>query len=278
MTTILSRDAIRIVADDRKPPSPLVRLVRSEAFAAVASPALILVVWELMVRAHLLDFRFFPSPSSVILELFELVQSGQLFVDIGWTVLRVLIGTLLGTIPGLVLGVLLGLSPVVRAFVQPAINALYPIPKIAMFPLVMMIFGIGEASKWIIVAIAVFFQMFFSTLAGVINIEKIYLDVASNFKASRWQTYRTIAVPGALPFIFTGLQLGVGMALIVVVIAENFGTQVGVGYMIWRSWQVFEVRDMYVGLIVVAGLGYCFQLLLQQIQKRVIPWKAQGGT
>jgi len=140
----------------------------------------------------------------------------------------------------------------------------------------MMIFGIGETSKWIIVAVAVFFQMFFSTLAGVVNIDRIYLDVASNFKANRWQTYWTIAMPGALPFIFTGLQLGVGMALIVVIIAENFGTQVGVGFMIWRSWQIFEVRDMYVGLIVVAFLGYCFQLLLQQLQRKVIPWKGQS--
>jgi ABC-type nitrate/sulfonate/bicarbonate transport system permease component len=276
--TVTSAGVVRITAERRERASLALRLVRSEVFAAIASPVLILAAWELLVGVGLLDSRFFPAPSSVVIALFDLIRSGQLFVDIGWTVLRVVIGTLLGAIPGLVFGVLLGLSPIARAFVQPAINALYPIPKIAMFPLVMMIFGIGESSKWIIVAIAVFFQMFFSTLAGVVNIEKIYLDVASNFKASRWQTYRTIAVPGALPFIFTGLQLGLGMALIVVIIAENFGTQVGIGYLIWRSWQVFEVRDMYVGLVVVAALGYGFQLVLQQVQRRVIPWKAQGGT
>jgi ABC-type nitrate/sulfonate/bicarbonate transport system permease component len=276
--TVSSAGVVRITAERKERPSLALRLARSEVFAAIASPVLILTAWELLVGVGLLDSRFFPAPSSVVIALFDLIRSGQLFVDLGWTVLRVVIGTLLGAIPGLVFGVLLGLSPIARAFVQPAINALYPIPKIAMFPLVMMIFGIGETSKWIIVAIAVFFQMFFSTLAGVVNIEKIYLDVASNFKASRWQTYRTIAVPGALPFIFTGLQLGLGMALIVVIIAENFGTQVGIGYLIWRSWQVFEVRDMYVGLVVVAALGYGFQLLLQQVQRRVIPWKAQGGT
>jgi ABC-type nitrate/sulfonate/bicarbonate transport system permease component len=231
-----------------------------------------------VVRIHLLDARFFPAPSSVIVELVLLAQSGQLFIDIGWTLLRVVIGTLLGTIPGVVLGIFLGLSPLVRAFVQPAISALYPVPKIALFPLVMLIFGIGEASKWAIVAVAVFFQVFYSTLAGVVNIDRIYLDVASNFKASRWQTFYSVAIPGALPFIFTGFQLGLGMALIVVVIAENFGTQVGVGFLIWRSWQIFEVRDMYVGLIVVALMGYCFQLLLQRLQKAIIPWKKDGGA
>jgi ABC-type nitrate/sulfonate/bicarbonate transport system permease component len=275
---ITSRDTVRIVADARKAPNLFERALHSELFIAIASPLLILLVWEIVVRIHLLDARFFPAPSSVIGELILLAQSGQLFIDIGWTLLRVVIGTLLGTIPGVVLGIFLGLSPMVRAFVQPAISALYPVPKIALFPLVMLIFGIGEASKWAIVAVAVFFQVFYSTLAGVVNIDRIYLDVASNFKASRWQTFYTVAIPGALPFIFTGFQLGLGMALIVVVIAENFGTQVGVGFLIWRSWQIFEVRDMYVGLIVVALMGYCFQLLLQRLQKAIIPWKKDGGT
>jgi NitT/TauT family transport system permease protein len=269
----MSRDTVRIAADSRGAPSRLRRLLHSSSFAAVASPVVILAIWELLVRVHALDARFFPAPSSVILDLVSLLRSGQLFIDIGWTLSRVLIGTMLGAIPGLIFGILLGLSPTLRIFGQPIVNALYPIPKIALFPLIMMIFGIGESSKWVIVAVAVFFQVFFSTLAGVVNIDRIYLDVASNFKASRWQTYRTIAIPGALPFIFTGLQLGLGIALIVVVIAENFGTQVGIGYMIWRSWQVFEIEDMYVGLIMVALLGYAFQLLLQDLQKRVVPWK-----
>jgi NitT/TauT family transport system permease protein len=275
---ITSPNTVRIIADARKTENLFDRAMHSELFIAIAAPLLILLIWEIVVRIHLLDARFFPTPSSVIEELVLLLQSGQLFVDIGWTLLRVVIGTLLGTIPGVILGILLGLSPIVRAFVQPAISALYPVPKIALFPLVMLIFGIGEASKWTIVAVAVFFQVFYSTLAGVVNIDRIYLDVASNFKASRWQTFCTIAIPGALPFIFTGFQLGIGMALIVVVIAENFGTQVGVGFMIWRSWQIFEVRDMYVGLIVVALMGYCFQLLLQRLQKAIIPWRADGGT
>ena len=140
----------------------------------------------------------------------------------------------------------MGLSANLRAFLKPTIAAFYPIPKIALFPLIMLLFGIGETSKWVIVAIAVFFQVLFSTLAGVVNIDRIYLDVSENFGATRLQAYRTVALPGALPFIFTGLHLGLGMALIVVVIAENFGTKAGLGFMVWRSWQVFEIRDMYV--------------------------------
>jgi len=271
-----SSDRVLIVAERVATPALWRRLIRSDLVMAIVSPLMILLIWEALVRLHVLDARFFPAPSSVVVELVDLAWSGELFTDIAWTVERVVIGFLLGAIPGVAFGILLGLSATARAVLQPAIASLYPVPKIALFPLVMMLFGIGETSKWIIVAVAVFFQVFYSTLAGVVNIDRIYLDVASNFKATRWQTYRTIAVPGALSFIFTGCQLGLGMALIVVVIAENFGTQVGIGYLIWRSWQVFEVRDMFVGLLLVSLLGYCSQVLMQRLQKAVIPWKPVG--
>jgi len=183
------------------------------------------------------------------------------------------VGFVLGAIPGVLLGIVMGLSAPIRAFLQPAIASIYPIPKIALFPLVMLIFGLGEPSKWVIVAVAVFFQVLMSTLAGVVNIDRIYLDVAADFRASRWQAYRTIALPAALPYIFTGFQLGLGMSLIVVVIAENFGTEYGLGYVIWHSWQIFEVRDMYVSLILVALLGYLSQLGLARLERVLIPWR-----
>ncbi|HEY1723327.1 MAG TPA: ABC transporter permease [Magnetospirillaceae bacterium] len=262
-----------IAAEREAGPSLAQRLRRSRLVMGVLSPLLILVVWEILVRAHVLDARFFPMPSSIIADLFSLIRSGRIFIDTAWTVERVIIGFMLGAIPGVVFGVLLGLSPTTRDFLQPAISSLYPVPKIALFPLIMMIFGIGEPSKWVIVAVAVFFQVFYSTLAGVVNIDRIYLDVASNFKASRWQTWKTIALPGALPFIFTGCQLGMGMALVIVVIAENFGTDVGLGYLIWQSWQVFEVKDMFVYLLIVSLLGYGSQVAILQLERVVLPWK-----
>lgn len=276
MSTAIDKQ-VRIVAERTTGPTLIQRMRRSRFLMAVLSPLLILLVWEILVRLHLLDARFFPTPSSIIEELFSLLQSGRIYVNIGWTLQRVLIGFVLGAVPGIILGLVLGLSPAARDFLQPAISALYPVPKIALFPLIMMIFGIGEASKWVIVAVAVFFQVFYSTLAGVVNIERIYLDVASNFKASRWQTWKTIAFPGALPFIFTGCQLGFGMALIMVIIAENFGTDVGLGYQIWQSWQVFEVRDMFVYLLLVSLLGYVSQVLILRLQSAVLPWKRRGA-
>jgi len=263
----------RILPESMRRIGPLKRLSRSGVFRATASPIVMLLLWELLVRAGLLDSRFFPAPSSVLRELWAVLTSGQLLVHLGYTLSRVAVGFVLGAVPAVLLGIAMGLSPALRAFLQPAIASIYPIPKVALFPLAMLIFGLGEASKWAIVAVAVFFQILLSTLAGVVNIERVYLDVAADFRATRWQAYRTIALPGAMPFIFTGFQLGLGMALIVVVIAENFGTNYGLGYMVWHSWQIFEVRDMYVGLIMIALVGYVSQLLMSRLEHLLIPWK-----
>ena len=254
------------------------RLIQSQIAMAVLSPALLLVCWEIAGRLGWLDQRFFPIPSSIAVELASLIRSGELLTYLGWTVERVAIGFCLGAIPAVLLGLAMGLSPALMAIFRPIVSAIYPIPKIALFPLIMLMFGLGETSKWVIVAIGVFFQVFFSTLAGVANIDRIYLDVAKNFGATRWQAYRLIAMPAALPFIFTGCQLGVGMALIVVVVAEQYGTKMGLGYMIWRSWQVFEVRDMFVGLMMVALLGYSIQLAMGALEGWIIRWKPKAGA
>jgi len=270
-------EVIRIIGASEHRPSLWARLTGSNWFMAIASPVLMLLLWEAASRAGLLDRRFFPAPSSVLGELVALTASGELLVHVGWTLQRVAIGFCFGAVPAILLGLVMGLSPGLNALLRPAIAAIYPIPKVALFPLIMLIFGLGETSKWVIVAIAVFFQVFFSTLAGVMNIDRIYLDVAVNFGASRWQAYRTIALPAALPFIFTGCQLGLGMALIVVVVAEQFGTKTGLGFMIWRSWQIFEVRDMFVALIVVALLGYGSQLAMMSLERWLVRWKPRQG-
>lgn len=244
-----------------------------EKLVSLFSPVLLLILWELLVRVHLLDARFFPAPSSIVGTFGSLIQSGELLIDIKDTLGRVAVGLVMGTIPGLLLGAIMGLSAPVRAFFKPMVAALFPIPKIAILPLIMLIFGLGEMSKYVSVAIAVVFLVLINTMAGVMNIDKIYLDVGKNFGASRWQFFKTIAIPGAMPAIFTGFQLALGVALIVIVATEFVGAKTGIGYLIWQSWQTFSVEAMYVGLVVTAFLGFTAQLLLDAMQRLVIPWK-----
>jgi|SRR5579884_588192 NitT/TauT family transport system permease protein len=248
-----------------------------ERLVSLFSPVLLLLLWEVLVQVRLLDKRFFPAPSSIVGTFNTLVFGPQheLLVDIRATLGRIAVGLIMGVIPGLILGVFMGLSSPIRAFFKPMVAALFPIPKIAILPLIMLIFGLGEMSKYVSVAIGVVFLVLINTMAGVMNIEKIYLDVGRNFGASRWKFFWTIAVPGAMPQIFTGFQLSLGVALIVIVATEFVGAKTGIGYLIWQSWQTFSVEAMYCGLVTTAFLGFLSQLGLDTVQRLAIPWRPE---
>ncbi|MCC6176603.1 MAG: ABC transporter permease [Chloroflexi bacterium] len=247
----------------------------TERLVALLAPFVLLLLWEVLVRTRLLDPRFFPAPTSIVGTFLELSRT-SLPGHVGISLSRAAVGFLFGAIPAVALGVVMGLVPLVRAGLQPIVGALYPIPKVAILPLVMLIFGLGEQSKWAIIAVGVFFQVLISTAAGVANIERIYLDVGRNFGAGRLATYRTIALPGALPFIFAGLKLGWGVALLLLVTAEMVSAKAGLGYLIWQSWQTFAFENMYVGLVTIAALGVLSFWLLDALERWLIPWKARG--
>ncbi|HVA24164.1 MAG TPA: ABC transporter permease subunit, partial [Chloroflexota bacterium] len=181
-----------------------------ERLVSLFSPVLLLLLWEVLVRVHLLDARFFPAPTSIIATFKQLIVSKELLIDIKDTLGRVGVGLLMGSIPGLALGVAMGLSAPVRAFFKPMVAALFPIPKIAILPLIMLIFGLGEMSKYISVAIGVVFLVLINTMAGVMNIDKIYLEVGQNFGANRWQFFKTIANPGRTAVDLHRLSAGPG--------------------------------------------------------------------
>jgi ABC-type nitrate/sulfonate/bicarbonate transport system permease component len=237
------------------------------------SPIIILVIWETFSRLNIIDRRFLPAPSTIAVSLIAAVAEGALFMHMKATLFRVMAGFFSGAVPAVVIGIVMGLSGNIRAFVRPLIIASYPIPKIALFPLVMLFFGLGELSNIIIVGIGVFFPVLYNTLGGVTGIPRIYWDVASNFSARGLRLFLTVALPGALPSIFTGLKLGIGMALITTVVTEYVGAREGLGFMIWFSWQVFSVGQMFVGLMVISGIGFVLTFLIERFERAVIPWK-----
>jgi ABC-type nitrate/sulfonate/bicarbonate transport system permease component len=248
-----------------------------ERIIAGLTPLAMLLVWEIAVRSGLLDARFFPEPSSIVGTFYQMtfgtVWENSLTYHVGVSLSRAVIGFAIGAIPAIVLGAVMGLVPLVRAAIQPVVGAIFPIPKVAILPLLMLIFGIGEESKWAIIAVGVFFQVLIATAAGVANIDRIYLDVGTNFRAGKLATYLTIALPGALPMIFAGLRLGWGAALLLLVTAEMVSSQSGIGYLIWRAWQLMTVEDMYVGLVVIAFIGVISFWLLDALERKLLPWK-----
>lgn len=244
-----------------------------DRLVSIASPLALVLLWELSARTGLIDTRFFPAPTSIVKQGVDLAGSGELWGHLSASLQRLLWGSLLGGIPALLLGIAMGLYRPVRAAIDPLISATYPVPKSAILPLILLIFGLGEASKIVMVALGVFFPVVINTISGVMQIDKIYLDVGKNFRASRWQTFRTVALPGALPSIMAGIKLGIGMGLILIAIAEMVGAKTGIGFMIWDAWQILSVETMYVGLIVISILGFLLTLILNEIEGWILPWK-----
>jgi ABC-type nitrate/sulfonate/bicarbonate transport system permease component len=247
-----------------------------ERLIGLASPVLLLLLWEVFARLGWIDRRFFPAPSSIIATFAQLARSGELWANLSASLIRLFWGFLLGGVPALLLGLAMGLYRPVRAIVDPLVAATYPIPKSAILPLVLLVFGLGEASKVVMVALGVFYPMIINTTAGVLEIDRIHLDVGRNFGAGRWQTFRTIALPGAAPLIMAGMKLGAGLGLILIAIAEMIGAQSGIGYMIWNAWQLMAVDTMFVGLVVIALLGFAFTWALDELERWLLPWKARG--
>jgi len=248
-----------------------------ERLIAALAPLLLLGLWEALTRFGALDQRFFPAPSAIVGTFyhmsFQTAWENSLVFHTLISLSRAMIGFLLGAIPAIVIGTVMGLAPLVRTAIQPIVGALFPIPKVAILPLLMLIFGIGEESKWAIIAIGVFFQVLIATSAGVASIDRIYLDVGSSFKAGRIATCTTIALPGALPMIVAGLRLGWGSALLLLVTAEMVSSQSGIGFLIWRAWQLLTVEDMYVGLVVIAFIGVVSFWVIDAVESRLLPWK-----
>ena len=246
---------------------------------SVLSPLILLGLWELFAQLHVIDTRFFPAPSSIFGVLWQMLRpssqfpSGELWFHLAISLERIAIGFLIGAVPGIVIGLAMGLFSPIRAVVQPLIDATFPIPKIAILPLFIMIFGIGEESKYAIIATAVIYLVLINTVAGVRNIDRIYLDVGKNFHASRLMMFTDVAFPGALPLIVAGVKLGMGVALLVIVSAEFVGARSGLGYLIWTSWQVFQVEKMYVGLLIIALVGFTSAVLLNWLERALVPWK-----
>lgn len=240
---------------------------------SILSPLTLLLVWELLARMQVIDLRLFSSPYFIMKAFFPLLFSGELIYHTAISVQRILLGFAVGAIPGIMIGIAMGLSPWVRSSLEPMINATYPIPKLALMPLILLIFGLGETSKIFTIAIGVFYLVVINTLTGVLNIDKIYLDVAKSFGANRKNFYLTVALPGALPMIFAGLKLGMGMALILIVAAELSAAQAGIGWMIWRAYDMFDIERMFVALIMLSVLGYIFSLILDWLERLALPWK-----
>jgi ABC-type nitrate/sulfonate/bicarbonate transport system permease component len=251
---------------------------RLELAAGVLVPVVLLAAWEAGTRTGAVNRQFFPAPTDVLLLTGSMLLSGELIGNLLISLQRIALGLGLGVATGVILGVLMGSIRLVRAALDPLLSALYTVPKLALLPLLLLIFGIGETPKILVIAITVFFFMWISTMEAILNVSDGHLETARSFGARRWQLLQHVLLPAALPEIFVGLQISAGVTVLVMVAVEFVQGSNGIGHLIWFSWSLFDARKMYVGIAVVAVLGLVLTRLVRSAARHLLPWATTEGA
>ncbi|MDG4798341.1 ABC transporter permease [Micromonospora sp. WMMD1082] len=239
-------------------------------------PLALLLLWQAGSMFGLIDERFFPAPSTIVeragTDITERNLLGDLGVQLQASLIRIVVGIVLGVSTGILVGTLMGSVTAVRHALSPLVYALYPMPKLAILPLLLIIFGIGDTSKIMLVTLGVFFVVCLSAFSGTLYTSQVYADVAKAFAFPRMMRYWRVVLPAALPSIMNGVKLGIGQALILVVSVEFVSSNDGIGYFIWQSWQTLDIPRMFIGLICVALGGAGAVLLGDLCERMLVPW------
>lgn len=257
---------------DVDPVGYLRRRHRIERSLAVLTPVAFLILWEIASQNDWLDRRFFPPPTAIWDSFFELAGEGELYGDLLVSMRRVALGYTIGCGLGVVAGIAISMSRLLRAAFEPMLYALWAVPKLALLPLLFLIFGLGEQPIIVMIAINCFFLAFIPSMAALLSVSPAYREAARSFRANPWQTLRHVTLPAALPQIFVALRLAAGASILVLVAVEFLQSSEGVGYLIWNSWQLFQAARMYVGIVIVAIVGALFSMLVAMVGRLLCPW------
>ena len=219
-----------------------------------------------------MNILLFPPPSDVVDTLWELIGSGELVENIIVSLMRALFGFLIAAVLGIHAGLLTGRVRVLQYLSDPILHGMRSIPAIALIPLSLLWFGIGESSKVALIAWGAFFPIWLNTFTGVGNVAPALIRSAASLGAGRTQTTFLVILPASLPFVLVGLRQGIGIALIVLVAAELAGASSGVGYMVATSHQLFRVDIMFIGIATLGAMGYTVDRIFALAQTYLFPW------
>jgi len=240
-------------------------------------PAAVLVLWELCSRLAIVSPRYFPAPTTVGGVLADRVAAGDLGAALLVTLTRLAFAFALAAVPAVPLGLLMGIARPVRHVVEPYLAFIFPVPKITLLPFLLIILGVGEPAFVLTGASSAFFQIVISTLAGVQTMDPRLLDVGRNYGAHGLRLFRKVILPAALPAIFTGLRLGLGLALVTLVAVEFIAAKSGLGHLVYRHWQMLSTPEMYAAFALVGALGLVLTRGLRALQARVLTWQEDLG-
>ena len=244
----------------------------------------ILILWELVtaglvishwtiVQPGIFKWILLPPPQDVLLSAIAMILDGSLLIRAGWSLLRVLLGFLVAALVAIPLGIAMGWSRTIMYIVEPVVEILRPIPPIAWIGLALLWFGIGLNSAVFLVFIGAVFPILLNTIDGVRNVEKRLIEVAYTFGANDWEVLTKVVVPAALPTIYTGLRVGMGIGWMCVVAAEMIAARYGLGELILDSSNLLQTDKVMVGMITIGLLGLVINYLFQVAGTRIFKWQ-----
>lgn len=232
-----------------------------------------LALWEVVARYVVTSTLIIVPPSHVVTAFADLLAKGELQTHVYVSGLEFVAGFGLAALVGIALGIAIGVSDLARDVLEPWLSALYATPVVAFAPLFVVWMGIGLSSKVAVAFLLAVLPIVINTSAGIRTTDQNLVDVARSFSATRGQIFLKILIPYALAFIIAGLRLGVGRAIIGVVVAEFFGTRAGLGYLILTSSQLFDTSALFVAVVILAGVGVLSVIGLQKLERWLAPWR-----
>jgi sulfonate transport system permease protein len=237
------------------------------------TPIVVLALWQLGSNMGYLSFKTFSSPWQVADTAYQLMANGTLERALLVSLARVGVGLFIGVTAGLILGLVSGLFRLGEDLIDPSLQMLRTMPVLALIPLFILWFGIGELPKVLIIGLGCFFSMYLNTFAGVRGVDERLVEAGQTLGLSRWGQIRHVIIPGALPNALVGLRIAIGVSVIMLVVSEQINASSGIGYLMTQAEQFFQTSVIFVGLLVYALLGLSADLIVRFIEKRALAWR-----
>jgi len=246
---------------------------RSHRWVGFAVFAGLIALAEWGTRAGWISSLTLPKPTNVLATLGELYRSGLLFKHLVPSLTRLAVGALIGASAGISVGTFIGLFSYVRSGLIPVIAALFPIPKIALLPLFVIWFGIGEGSKFALIAFGTFTPMVVATYGAVDNVDRTLIRMGQSFDLSWFSIVRKIVLPGAMPGILSGLRISLAIAIILLVAAEMLGAEFGIGAYILEAGSLYDLDRLFAGVVILSILGVLVSATIGVVEQRLLGWR-----
>ncbi|CQR45965.1 Bicarbonate transport system permease protein CmpB [Paraliobacillus sp. PM-2] len=227
-----------------------------------------LLAWQLVYS--LIDTHTIPSPQESIIYLYTM--KGPIALHLLASMARVWTAIAISLVIGLPIGILAGVNRVFDQLFSPFLYYIYPIPKVAFLPVLMLLYGLGNQSKILLIIFIIVFQIILSVRDGVRQIPPSYFTVMHSFAASKVAMYRYLIIPAILPQLFSGLRISIGISLATLFFAENYATTYGIGYFILSAWTKMDYIEMFSGILALSFLGILMFKLIDMLEINVTPW------